>query len=351
MSTPVAACERRDLRVLFVCKGLPRDGLGHVIRTRAVASAAHSRCVIEVVVIGGSIADSLLQGSVFTYAVVPDVAGATAVSHAFKPDVVVFDLLDLDGASFDEITRGSRSVTLSPVFESLALVDKVFHRTKVPDPSWRLLDKRPEFRMGLEYTVIPEQHQQISTAIYEQTLTRNRLSVAVSMGGADAANRTLEVIRTLRANRQKLLLWVLLGEGYAHSYQDLVDATRGAPHEIILAKTNDSMWHILATCAVAILAGGITTSQAVYAGLPSLNILESPERGFLVEELVSNGACLRLGDTLDASLAHLNETIEQLDAERDSLLQMHLRTRGLIDGEGARRIAEEIIVLAARPRA
>jgi spore coat polysaccharide biosynthesis predicted glycosyltransferase SpsG len=200
--------------------------------------------------------------------------------------------------------------------------------------------------MGLEYAVVDADTRKIASQVFDQTLARNRLSVAVSMGGVDAANKTLGVLETLRSSRSRLLLWVMLGEGYEHSYEDLVDCARGARHEIVLAKTNESMWHILGTCGLAILAGGTTTYQAAYAGLPSLNILESPERRFLLQELVDKGACLRAGDDLENSLARLNDLVEHFDAHRDELLQMHQNASLLIDGNGARRIAHEIAQMA-----
>ena len=64
-------------------------------------------------------------------------------------------------------------------------------------------------------------------------------------------------------------------EGYNHSYQSLVDViNRNNRHEIILAKTNRSMWEILSNCNVAILAGGLMLVESIYAGLPSINIFE-----------------------------------------------------------------------------
>ena len=341
-----AASAAPRCRILFVCKGSPADGLGHVTRTRAVASAASSIALVRVAVIGSAIAESMLTGAGFDYAIVSDTQAVAELSREFEPDVVVFDLLKVGGSAFGAIAGKAIAASLSPIFDSLERVGVVFHRTSISDPSWALLHNHPEFRMGLKYTVIPENCARIATPTYLGTLARDQLSVAVSLGGADAPNRTLEVVRTLKTCRQRLLLWVLLGEGYAHSYQELVEATRGATHEIILAKTNDSMWHILSSCAVAILAGGTTTCQAAFAGLPSVNMLESPDRQYLVQELVDDGACISLGGHLATSLDRLNATIEHLDASRDELMEMHLKSQRLIDGLGADRIAREILDLA-----
>jgi spore coat polysaccharide biosynthesis predicted glycosyltransferase SpsG len=299
----------------------------------------------QIVAVGGATARVLLEDSGLPHLVVDDCAGVAEVSRQFEPDIAVFDLLSMSPDEFAAIAGRAATVSLSPVFDRLGDVDVIFHRTSVPDPNWHFPLEHPEIRKGLKYAVVADSCERIPTETYRQTLSRDYLSVAVSMGGADAANKTLEVVRTLRENEHKLLLWVLLGEGYSHSYQDLVDCARGARHEIILAKTNESMWHILSTCAVCILAGGTTTYQAAYAGLPSINILESADRRFLTDELVEAGACVRLGDTLGESLGQLNAEVERLDSHRDELLAAHLTSRELIDGQGASRIARELLEL------
>ncbi|MDZ4169167.1 MAG: hypothetical protein U1E26_05880 [Coriobacteriia bacterium] len=319
--------------------------MGHLTRTIAVAAAMPNSADLQIIVTGGTAARALLEDAGLPHTVVENAEQAATLVRKFAPGVVVFDLLRMGPSDFEAIARDATTVSLSPVFDHLGDVDVLFHRTSVEDPSWHLPPSHPEIRSGLDYAVVADRCERIPTEMYRQTLAREYLSVAVSMGGADAANKTLEVVRTLRENERKLLLWVLLGEGYSHSYHDLVESARGARHEIILAKTNESMWHILGTCAMGILAGGTTTYQAAYAGLPSLNILESADRRFLTDELVDAGACRRLGDTLGESLAQLNTAVERLDSQREDLLAMHLTSRELIDGEGASRIARELMEL------
>jgi spore coat polysaccharide biosynthesis predicted glycosyltransferase SpsG len=134
----------------------------------------------------------------------------------------------------------------------------------------------------------------------------------------------------------------MLGEGYTHSYQDLVDSIKGSRHEIILAKSNDSMWRILSTCALTILAGGTTTYEAAYAGLPSINTLETNQHLFLIQELVDKGICLCAGTTFSESLNHLNSLILQLSQNPNELFAIHQRSKALISGLAAEKIVQEI---------
>ncbi len=134
---------------------------------------------------------------------------------------------------------------------------------------------------------------------------------------------------------------MLLGEGYQHSYNDLINVIKkDSGHEIILAKTNRSMWQILKNCILAILPGGITTYEAAYAGLPTLNLLTDDSSRFLIRELEENEVCIYEGLINDDNLSKLNNTIEYLYHNRKKLLEMHLNTKGLIHGNSAQLILE-----------
>ena len=321
---------------LFVCRGSAEDGLGHVIRTRAVAEALPPGTGAEVVAIGDSLAAAMLDGLALPWTVVSadaDVAGRSA-------EVVVFDTIPLDGAVFDALAPGAVTASLSPIFDHLDRVDLAFNRTRYGE-SGPASD--PRLHYGLEYAIVREACRPIDTAVFEAHLAEDPLSIAITMGGADAPNRTLRVLDALRDVRAPATFWVLLGEGYAHSYRDLVNAVkRDARHEVVLAKTNRSMWRILRNCSLAILAGGVTTYEAARAGLPSVNLMASAGHAFLVRELVEKGAAIDAGVLGDAGLASLRATIDRLEQSRDELLQMHLAAKPLIDGRGAQRVVEAI---------
>ena len=330
------------LRVLFICRGSTRDGIGHVIRSRTVASAMRAAAKVKMLVVGDAYVDNLLAGRDLDYVIVGHEDEVLRGFMDFRPQVSVFDLMHFDQPSFDTIRRSGITVSLSPIFNCLGDVDLVFHRTSILGEDWPSTSPRPLIRSGLQYTITGEHCRRIPEDVFRQNLGPGTLSVAVSMGGTDAANKTLQVVNTVKQVPGRLLLWVLLGEGYAHSYQELVDSIRASKHEIILAKTNDSMWRILSTCSLAILAGGTTTYEAAYAGLPSINTLETDRHYFLIQELVERGACLCAGRTFDDSLRALNEVVTRLNANRDQLLDMHRRTSGLVDGLGVQRIIDEI---------
>lgn len=332
-------------RVLFVCRGSVRDGLGHVTRSRSVATELKSRCSVRMLVIGDETAENLLNSYSIDFTISANVQQVTQHFNDFYPDLVVFDLIELDFEIVRLICDRCKTVSLSPIFNAIQLVNAVFHRTRVHGNNWGIDSSGPEIRSGLQYAIISDHCTQVSENAYRENLAHKTLSVAISMGGADAANKTLAILEKVSNIQEPILIWALLGEGYAHSYEDLVRSVRGSKHEIILAKTNDSMWRILNTCSLAILASGTTTYEAVHAGIPSINTLETEDNYFLIKELVDNGACIYAGSTFEESLNAIPGIISRFCNDREALSKIHKNSRDLIDGRGAVRVADEILQL------
>ncbi len=330
-------------RILFLCRGSLRDGLGHVTRSRTVAERLAGRAEVKFIVIGDGCAEPLLLGRGLDFIADADEAAARVCFREFAPAIVVLDLLTLDREFCRALAVGALTVGLSPIFDGLENLALCFHRTAQPGPDWHFSPGRPELRAGLRYAVVSAHTTRIPEPVFEHHAADPTLSIAISMGGTDAANKTLRVLDQLKKLPQRLLIWLLLGEGYGHSYQALVDTMRGSRHEIILAKTNDSMWRILHLCSLAILAAGTTTYEAAYAGIPSITLLENSGSYFLIQELVEKGAALCAGHTFAESLAALNPLIAALDSDRARLREMHRAAQSLIDDRGAARIADEIL--------
>jgi spore coat polysaccharide biosynthesis predicted glycosyltransferase SpsG len=338
-------------RFLFCCRGSSDDGLGHVIRTRAVIDRLPAGIEAELVVLGrDECAAPLLEGLAVPWTISTGDGTITERAAAFEPNVVVFDTIGLERAVFESVAAGRLTASLSPIFDHLDQVDLAFSRTRYDHNG--IASVAPGRHYGLEYAIVRPECRRSDSVLFEKHLGESPMAIAISMGGADAPNRTLEVLDALHDMPVPATFWVLLGEGYAHSYRALVDCVkRNHRQEIILAKTNQSMWRIMRNCSLAILAGGVTTYEAAYAGLPSINLLEREGHGFLVRELVERGAALIGGTVDDRGHEGVLREVTRLERDRDAVLAMHRATTGLIDGRGAERVLEELVRSAERKRA
>lgn len=326
------------MKLLFVCKASTEIGLGHLIRSRTLASGLHA--------LGGSRIDFTLIGD---RSLISLVNGYVQEKQAFSResefslsghyDIVFVDMLEMTPDTMKDIrARAALVVCLSPIFNLMGQVDLLFSRTRYQT----VADSAPgQVFAGLEYTLIQDDCSKIGAGAYESTLESGNFPIAICMGGGDAPNKTLKLLRALKDCAVDATFWVMLGEGYKHSYDDLIAEIRtNKRHEIILARTNKSMWQVLRNCAVGIFSGGVTSYEAVYAGLPSVNLLDRPDQEFLIRELVENNACWNMGVLSDRTLAHLNSHIESLRNDHVALMKMHIDAKRLIGGDAPQRILD-----------
>lgn len=328
------------MKILVLTKGSSKSGLGHLFRTSTFVKYASQRHDVSVV----AVLDPDL------HEVIRDIADCTTIVAADgevpqalmkrSPDVIVFDFVSMDPAAWAAVSVAGRlRVSLSPVFAHADDVDLLFTRTSNNGTAGSCV-----VYGGLEYAVFSEHCSVISDEQYFANLGRSDLPIGICMGGADAANKTLSVLRALVDIEQVCMFWVLLGEGYLHSYNDLVEVTkRNRRHEIILAKTNRSMWKILGNCALAVLAGGLTTVEAIYAGLPTINLFEREEHlDAMSQELFDREVCMDGGFFREESLTALRFTMQELMKRKSRLLSMRENTKGVVDKRGCERILEKI---------
>lgn len=329
------------MHITFVVKASTKVGFGHLIRSRSLANQIEKLLIdkqtLQFCIIGEQSLEVLLSGLDYPVKIFESEEHFIASHEEVNlSDIVVFDLLSVEDNLFELTTKARWRISISPIFSHLNDIDTFIHRSKYFDN--HLLCKN--VIKGLEFAIIQDGCRQIDAGSYKRNLNEERLSLAISMGGGDAANKTLQVIQRLNKLQQNFTIWVMLGEGYKHSYDALIAAAKESHHEIILAKTNESMWRVLSLASLLILPGGVTSYEATYAGLPTLNIVESERQKMLVKELFEEGVSLEINGIQDPKMLEL---IHQLDSDRAALYSMHLRSKGLIDGRAGERIFELMV--------
>lgn len=329
------------MKTLVICRGSVNEGLGHLFRSRTFANTvAEKGKDIKVIAIISEEMETLFQNVKFPFSFVKEDKEVIPLINAEAPQAIVFDLTVIDREVFDHAKQMKiRTISISPVFEWMEEIDLLFTRS----------DQSPDFKnvkvySGLEYAIFNQDTVRIPDELYRHNLKNKKLSVAISMGGGDAANNTLEVLKSVIHLQEPAVFWVLLGEGFNHCYNELVQTTSKTPHhEIILAKTNQNMWDIMSNCVIGIFTGGLTTIESVYAGLPSINIFQSRRfRDVINPELFEMGICLDGGDLSDSYLSHATKILNDINKNRNKLWEMHLASQGLIDKKGSCRVLEII---------
>ncbi len=326
------------MKIAVYCTGGTTLGFGHFFRSNTFVKSAPDYVDIRLVPVVEPEDKHIFKDVSSITSICDSEETALKTILEFKPDVVVFDCVFTSDHFFVALKKSIRfTVSISPVFNQMANIDFLFTRNANSPAIENVIIYK-----GFNYAVFNENCSYILDEIYFHNLSKKFLTVGIAMGGGDAPNKTLQVLRSISKLETPCTFWVLLGEGYKHSYQDLVSSIqKDSNHEIILAKTNRSMWNVLSNCSVAILAGGLTTLEAVYAGLPTLNIFEKDDHLLATgKQLFDQGIAENLGLFNETSLDTLRERLSVLNTNKSNLLQMRERAKGKVDKLGPSRIYE-----------
>lgn len=335
-----------SLSYTIVCKGSVKIGMGHLFRAKTFAKhLIQQGYKIQVVAITDlSVRSALSEIELHTKFVESDEEAVELLAKE-NIDILFFDTIQLSEPCFDKLKIQARlTASLSPVFNCMNKVDCLFTRLENQENIYKDV---PNVYSGIEYTIINDNCNLIPESQFELNIQKAQMPIGISMGGGDAPNKTKRILAAISKIEKPLLLWVFLGEGYNHSYNELVNIIKeDKKHEIILARTNRSLWYLLSNCSLVILAGGITYTEAIYAGLPTINLFESEDQERIIPKTFADkNIGFNIGVLNDSNLSKMSILIEQLIEDKTKILQMRERMHNILDKKASERIITRLKAL------
>ncbi len=195
--------------------------------------------------------------------------------------------------------------------------------------------------LGNEYTFLRREfRQQIRSRRPIPPIARKLL---VTLGGSDPDNVTRKVIACLNdVPLEYLDVIVLVGPSNPHG-ESLHAAVAQCRRNVRLLRNPPNIPELIASCDLAVTAGGSTVWELAYFYVPSIVLLvaenQEPAMGLLHER----GACVRLGSGSQMTSEQLSTTISVLchDAIRRASLSAQLGAT--IDGQGTERVCAALL--------
>lgn len=164
----------------------------------------------------------------------------------------------------------------------------------------------------------------------------------VTMGGSDPENitsRIIEILKNLHIEGFELI--VVVG-GLNPNLETIKESLKN--HPAFSVKGNvENMPEIMAWADVAISAGGSTSWELAYTGLPSILIILSDDQEFIVSELSKRGVAVSLGRSDEFRINSAGTLISDLIYSSSKRYNMCKRGIALVDGRGPIRIISEML--------
>ncbi len=326
------------MKLCFICKASVSEGIGHLIRSITLANYLnkhHQNINIEFHLITNLNLSHKFQDKKYSHFIHHSEEFISTIKNG---EIIILDMLTLALTNFNIIKdKFIKIISISPIFNHLGNCDLLITRTKYTGEESQL---NIEMKAGLQFSIIRDDCERIDSGLFNSNLKRNSINIALSMGGTDPENDTLTFLNELNKLNHKAVFWVLLGEEYPHTYADLIESINATRHhEIILARTNRNMWHILSNCSLAILKGGLTSYEAAYAGLPAINIFKDKKKAFLVKELEENEICF----PSCFSISSVVSQIEKYLSKKEILQKKHEKAKQYFTISPIKNVADVIL--------
>jgi UDP-2,4-diacetamido-2,4,6-trideoxy-beta-L-altropyranose hydrolase len=333
-------------------------GTGHVMRCLTIAEALRQYSVRVIFICRSLLGDwiSILQARGFeTIALETDgeswnndrdahLTVEQLKDQQLFPDWLIIDHYQI-GQDWQKIVRPAvkKIMVMDDLADRSHDCDLLLDQNLYPNYASRYANRVPrscQCLLGPHYLILRDEFRSIDSVAQKSPPTQEiSQKILLTFGGSDPLKLTERVLNTLSSSRQSIAVRVLLGKSCLRqeSLTELIQ-TLPFPVEILTGITEMMPQFQWADCAIS--AGGLTTYELAYAGLPALIIAAVDAQAEVAAEM----AHLKIHQYAGHA-DELNET--QLVVEVENFLNnlSHLKTRPKvqIDADGLDRVLTHIL--------
>jgi len=326
--------EARDHRIVWI-------GREHDPRVRAYVSASGCDYV-------GMPANLTLEEDATFFRRVAEQEGAELAVVDLANPVATKDL-----ARYSQYLQNLASVCRLSIVDDMTRA--VFPRAVVINPNTGVsasaydCSLSPAFLFGPEHAILRASYRGASAnKVYSTGKPRH---VVVALGGGDTARGILPgILRGIREGLGasigvRLVIGLDDGESLRRG-----DALLGFDEPVTILQNVPSLTDELTAADVAIVSGGVTKYEAAATGTPSVIVATIDHQEWWGQEFARTGAAFYAGGPEDVTPQSVEQACSAL-LDAGARERAGRRGAALVDGCGARRIAEAMLTLGAVPSA
>lgn len=322
-------------------------GVGHVMRCLALAQAwqdTGGRAVFVMAKANPAVEQRLRAESceVFSISAQPgteeDGRETTRLARERKADWVVVDGYQF-GSNYQRNlkTAGFRVLFADDYGHAARYFANVLLNQNVCADEAPYENREPHTRLllGTQYCLLRREFR--SWREWKRDIPKVGRRVLVTMGGSDPENLTGRVIQALAVvKRADFEVTVVIGGSNPH-----LETSQSAAGQkgIWLRKNVSNMAELMAEADVAISAAGSTCWELCLLGLPALLIDLAENQKAVAQDLDRLGCAIHLGDRNNISATRIASQLDRLLESQQLRRSLSQRSRELIDGGGAQRVA------------
>ena len=193
--------------------------------------------------------------------------------------------------------------------------------------------------LGSKYALIRKEFLRWQN--WERRVPQIASNLLIALGGFCNEEIVLKVLNALEKLPTQKLNVVIVGANSAitEKIERLMEKSKIT---ISLVNYVNDMSDLMAWADISVSAGGTSTLEISFMGLPSIVIAIADNQRRVVEELGRSGAAINLGWHENVSPSSITESLVQLIGDKDKRSEMSICARALVDGNGAERVVNEL---------
>jgi spore coat polysaccharide biosynthesis protein SpsF len=339
------------LSALFRCDASPTIGLGHLVRCLALADELREKhdVAVSFAMRASPLASEMVKRRSYPILQAPD--GVVFDQEAWLRDCIVksgaqtlvVDVRDdLSQAALNALAgKGTMIAVLDDQSDRRWAADLAFYP---PVPQVLRVDWsgfRGRLCVGWEWVVLRAQFAESIPPRYNA-----KCSLLIAMGGSDPAGLTLKAVRAVDRMDGDFESVIIVGAGFCHqhSLRELLGQTR---RRFTVREDVSEMSAAMAHADLAVCSFGMTSYELAAMGVPAVCVCLTEDHAQSASALVSAGMAISVGIDDQDTETRLAAAVEGLLVDKNTRAQMSARARELVDGRGAKRIAEMLVSTAA----
>ncbi len=197
-------------------------------------------------------------------------------------------------------------------------------------------DDTTKLLLGPEYALLRKEFLQFESGAGD--IPERAAKLLVTLGGADADNVTKKAIDALAGSGLEVKVAVGGSNPHLASLRKAAEAASRGTTKVDLVVNPRDMPQLMAWADMAVAAGGSTSWELAYFGLPAVFIILASNQEQIARELERQGFGICLGDHSKLDLHLLREALNRLAADPKLRAAFAARGREIVDGLGAERV-------------
>ena len=329
----------------------PEIGIGHIMRCLTLAQELKNnfdKIIFLTRKDSGDFTETIMKNE-FEVIFIPtnndsDIIKNLITTYSENKNFLLIDHYDVD-SNFES--------SLKNIFEKIFVIDDLANRKHdcdllIDQNYYRDLNHRYKkliqndtiTLLGSKYAIIRPEFRNIN----KKTIKKNSQikKILVSFGGSDPTNeckKALDALCSIENNQFEIVAIVGI---YNNKFERLKKLYEKYSNIKIYRHVND-LSQLMLNSDLFIGAGGTTTWERFYMGLPSIVIVISDDQKESIEFLSDMGHIINLGLAKNVTSKTYVQTLQKLNS--DLIYNMSLNNQKLVDGNGSNRIKRQIIEL------